>query len=292
MSKSLGRGLSSLIKNNQQTPGVPAQKASWLEQGNQEVLSIAPDKITANPYQPRHHFAEDSLDDLKQSISEHGILQPLTVTRGIEGKYELVAGERRLRAARAIGLTTVPVIVRTAGELEKLELSLIENIQRQDLNPIERARAYRKLVDDFSMTHEQVAKKLGKSRPVISNHLRLLELPKEVVSLVERNKLSETLAIAVLEIGDPEKQKAFAREIVEKNLTKREAKRFIRQSSSRKSNTARTKKDPELRAYEEQLQTKLATRVAIGRQGASGWVIEIEAYSREELSSIVDKIVK
>ena len=297
MSKTLGRGLSSLIptgnrKSDDLTVGEGnVEDISWLEGATykQKVLEISPDDISPNPHQPRQNFQEEALFDLMESIKEHGIIQPLIVTRDKHDKYELVAGERRLRAAQKLHLRSVPAIVRSSGELEKLEIAIIENIQRQDLNPIERAHAYRKLIDEFSLTHEQAAKRMGKSRSAISNNLRLLELPDDVKSLISTGKLSETLAIAVLEISDPEQQKKFAQQIVDQHLTKQEARRIIRQSGYRKSKE-RGKSDPVLRGYEDKLQAALGTRVKVGKRGKSGWLIEIEAYSEEELESVIRKI--
>lgn len=308
MNKSLGRGLSSLISSNPpggsgQRPIPPAQgklnysdeadmvPSSLLQTKNQEIYQVPPAEVHANPHQPRRHFDEAELENLKLSIQEHGILQPLVVTHSSGGGYELVAGERRLRAAQLLNLKTVPVIVRSLGELEKLELAIVENIQRQDLNPIERAVAYKKLIDEFSLTHEQAAKRMGKSRPVISNHLRLLELPEEVKDLVSTGRLSETLALMVLEINDPAEQVAFAMHAAEQKMTKREAQQIIRKNESPTgANKARGTRDPLMKSLEDDLQRVLGTRVKIGRRGKKGWVIEVEAYSQEELEAIVKKI--
>ncbi len=296
MSKTLGRGLSSLIPSADAQHDAHGDASSssdipWIQgaDSSQKILEISPDEIIPNPHQPRQNFQESALSDLMESIKEHGVIQPLIVTRNKNNQYELVAGERRLRAAQKLHLRSVPVILRSAGELEKLEIAIIENIQRQDLNPIERALAYKKLIDEFSLTHEQAAKRMGKSRPVISNHLRLLDLPESVKKLISTGKLSETLAIAVLEISDPKKQKIFAQTIVDQHLTKQEARRLIRQSGHRK-NREREKRDPVLRSLEDKLQSALSTRVKVGKRGKTGWVIEIEAYSKEELENIVNKI--
>jgi ParB family transcriptional regulator, chromosome partitioning protein len=236
---------------------------------------------------------------LMESIKEHGILQPLVVTEKKADPstklrtslYELIAGERRLKASLNLHLKTVPVIVRTAGELEKLELSLIENIQRQDLNPIERADAYKKLVDEFSLTHEQAAKRMGKSRPVISNTLRLLDLPAQVQKMIGDGRLNESAALAVLEIDDPAKQLELAQAIATEKLTKDEARRRVRQSVGRSSSVKPQKGDPLLKGFEEALQSKLQTTVKIGRRGKSGYKVEIDTFSKEELENLVNKIL-
>ncbi len=303
MKKSLGRGLSSLITSTSSGNTAPAQSqqlnysddadtvpSSLLQKKNQEIYEVSPNDIHANPHQPRGHFDEEALENLKNSIHEHGILQPLVVTQRGEGGYELVAGERRLRAAKLLNVKTVPVIVRTLGELEKLELAIVENIQRQDLNPIERAIAYKKLINEFSLTHEQVAKRIGKSRPVISNHLRLLELPDEVKDLVSTGRLSETLALMVLEIDNPDERTAFAMHVAEQKMTKREAQQIIRNKATSSNSKLRGTRDPIIKNLEDNLQSVLGTKVKIGRRGKKGWVIEIEAYSKEELEEIARKI--
>ncbi|HRY63562.1 MAG TPA: ParB/RepB/Spo0J family partition protein, partial [Patescibacteria group bacterium] len=189
-SRPLGRGLSSLIPkknvpsgsdNHQHSPINPASYFPKSVSGvSNQILQVPPSLIQINPYQPRQEFEPLALESLKNSIREHGIIQPLVVTQTMGGKYELVAGERRLRASRELNLKTVPVIVRTAKDLEKLELSLIENIQREDLNPIEKAEAYKQLIDNFSLTQEEAAKRLGIARSTLNNNLRLLNLPVDI----------------------------------------------------------------------------------------------------------------
>jgi len=297
MSKSLGRGLSSLIPNNKEQKTTPEDSsilnaASWLQEATREIIEISPQDINPNPYQPRKSFNQESLQDLMESIKEHGILQPLVVTEKSKGLYELIAGERRLRASQNLHLKTVPVIVRSSGELEKLELSLIENIQRQDLNPIERADAYKKLIDEFSLTHEQAAKRMGKSRPVISNTLRLLDLPAQVQKMIGDGRLSESSALAVLEVEDPSKQLELAQAIATEKLTKDEARRRVRQSAGLGSNVKPQKGDPLVKGFEKALQSKLQTTVKIGRRGKSGYKVEIEVFSKEELENTVNKILE
>ena len=167
----LGKGLGSLIPQRQ------TLTEQVLPHSHREVLELAPDRIRENPRQPRRHFSSAEMEDLVHSVKEHGIMQPLIVTRAPGGDYELIAGERRLRAARMLGLPTVPAIAREATEQEKLELALIENIQRQDLNAWEEALAYRALIDEFRLTHDDVAARVGKGRSSVANILRLLDLP-------------------------------------------------------------------------------------------------------------------
>lgn len=293
MAKSLGRGLSSLIPDQSKykiETNLPVSPPAWLKNTKQEILEVSPQDIAANPYQPRQHFNEASLQDLMNSIKEHGILQPLVVTKKKDGKYELVAGERRLRAAQQLRLKHVSVIVRSAGELEKLELSLIENIQRQDLNPIERAEAYKKLVDEFSLTHEQAAKRMGKSRPVISNAMRLLDLPGEVQKMIAETRLSESAAIPLLELDNAEKQLTLAKQIATEKLTKDEARRLVKRNRT-KIKSLKKSSDPLISGYARELESQLQTKVVLGRRGKNGWQISIDAYSLEELKEIINRIL-
>ena len=172
--------------------------ADGVHSDSDRLLHIPPSSIVPNPRQPRHHFADEDLADLKASILEHGIMQPLVVTKRGDGTYELIAGERRLRSAKAVGLKTVPVIVREANDQQKLELALIENIQRADLNAVEEARAYRQLMEDFGLTQEDVAGRVGKSRSQVANTLRLLELPSDMLAAVVEGKITKSHARTLL----------------------------------------------------------------------------------------------
>ncbi len=203
MSNGLGRGLGSLIpqKNDPIQASVVADAA--LPSG--QALRVSPDLIKANPRQPRTAFNDPVLEELMQSIREYGIIQPLIVTRK-DGAYELIAGERRLRAAMALGLKEVPIVIRDADDQEKLEIALIENIQREDLNPVELAIAYRRLADEFSLNQDQLAKKLGKSRPVVTNTLRILQLPEEIRNALINNDITEGHAKILVGLDSEAKQ--------------------------------------------------------------------------------------
>ena len=212
----LGRGLSALIPpKGEKGEDVrrPVSAVSYLPRTqagvSNQILHIAPSQIKTNPFQPRKMFGDRGLASLKDSIRAYGILQPLIVTQTMGGNYELVAGERRLRAARELNLTTVPVIARTARDLEKLELSLIENIQREDLNPIERANAYYRLLDNFGLTQEEAAKRLGVARSSLNNSLRLLNLPAEIQAEIASGKVSEGQAKIMLGVQDEKQQKNY-----------------------------------------------------------------------------------
>ncbi|MEW6610983.1 MAG: ParB/RepB/Spo0J family partition protein [Patescibacteria group bacterium] len=291
----LGRGLSSLIPKRKTTPlPLAAEEFDGEDYAGEgeEVLHLSPREIAANPYQPRRDWADDShFLDLVESVKKHGILQPLVVTRNKEGRYEVVAGERRLRAARHLNLARVPCVARSVGELEKLELSLIENIQRKDLNPIERAYAYRKLIDEFSLSHEEAAKRLGKSRPVVTNTLRLLQLPSDIQKSLAEGKISEGQAKTILELKTEEEQRELYRRIVEDKLTVADARTF---TARRGGGGQRRRGDQEswsaTSAVESALEEKLGTKVRVRRKGKGGEIV-IEFYSEEEFGEIVRKLL-
>ncbi|TES95038.1 ParB/RepB/Spo0J family partition protein [Patescibacteria group bacterium] len=272
---SLGKGLSALIPEIKKAEGKTPDE-------------IEINKIKPNPHQPRKHFDELTLSELAASIKEHGILQPLIVSKTDSG-YELIAGERRLKAAKKIGLKTVPAIIRTPTEQQKLELSMIENIQRHNLNPIEEATAYQKLNDHFGMTHEQIAKKIGKSRASVTNTIRLLELPQEIQEGLEKEKISVSHAKVLLEIDDENRQFALYQKIVRQNLTVRELESEIKKPQKEPPKKTVRITNPELEALEDLLRTKLGTKVRIGPKLSKG-KIEIEYYSKEELDEILRRI--
>lgn len=277
----LGRGLGSLIPHKQ------TLTEQVIPEARHEVLDIAVGDVVENPRQPRTHFSPSELEDLINSIQEHGIIQPLIMTRRGSG-YELIAGERRLRAARTLGLKTVPAIIRDANEQQKLELALIENIQRQDLNAIEEAVAYRALIDEFNLTQEQVAKRVGKSRSNITNTLRLLELPEEILLALQEGKISKSHARTLLAEPDPEKQFALFKRMLEGGVSVREAEARV---SLKKPGTGRPKnqKDPNIMAHEKRLREVLGTKVDIVESAGKG-KITISFYSREELMDLLDRL--
>ena len=294
--KPLGRGLSSLIprKDDSQDIRRPVSPAAYfpkIKSGvSNQILHIPPAQIGLNPYQPRQKFTDGSLEELKNSIKQHGILQPLIVTQTMGGKYELVAGERRLRAARELNLRTVPVITRTAKDLEKLELSLIENIQRQDLNPIERAESFKRLIDNFHLTQEEAAKRLGIARSTLNNTIRLLQLPVDIQQAVASGKISESQAKLILSLPDAEQQQKIFNKTKNVQLTVKDIEREVRRVKV-KAHVRNLKKEPQFENWEQKLQQILGTRVSIRRRGKQAGVIEIEYYSDEELRGIIDNIV-
>ena len=261
------------------------EEETMIISDNDRVLKINPERIVINPQQPRTNFAEAPLKDLAESIKQHGILQPLTVTKK-DGGFELIAGERRLRAAKMVGLKEVPVIVREEKDQKKLELALIENLQREDLNPLESARAYRRLIDEFNITQEEAAHKLGKARSSVANALRLLTLPNAVQEALAGGKISEAHAKYLLGLENEAKQLNMLKKIIRQNLTVAETDQEIKRIGGTK---AAKQKDYFDRAKEEELGEFLSTKVEIKRQGKSGKIV-IDFYSEEELNEILKKI--
>jgi ParB family chromosome partitioning protein len=268
-----------------------------LEKKSEAVFQIEVEKIVPNPEQPRRYFNEEALRELANSIREFGIIQPLVVSRiskenenGTEVSYELIAGERRLMAAKMVGLRTVPAIVKhiSVGR-EKLELAIIENIQRSDLNPVEEARAYSRLQDEFRMTQREIASRLGKSRETVANAMRLLNLPSEIQSALEMGQLNESQARLLLQIDDIAKQKDIFYSILADKPSVRALKQRIKESSSPKIEVRSV--DPTLDAIKNRLEEILGTRVDIKTEGDKG-KITINFYSSEELSSLIEKLVK
>lgn len=274
----LSRGLGSLLP---QTPSLTSQVVSGAKEGLEQVEVR---KIKENPYQPRTVFAKDELQDLVASIKEHGIMVPLVVTKSDEG-YELIAGERRLRAARELGLATVPALVRTASDQEKLELALIENIQRQQLGALEEAVAYRALTDEFNLTQQQVAERVGKSRSEVANTLRLLELPEGMQEALRSGVITRSHARTLLAEKDPEKQKALFEAMTSGGLTVRQAE--ARVASKVESSAAR--KDPNMTAHEARLREVFGTKVEIQERGGKG-KITLSFYSKDELRDLLERL--
>lgn len=285
MKPALGRGLSSLIPNAPR----PTLTEQVIPSARREVLDVPVGQIRENPHQPRQHFSPADLEDLISSIKEHGIVMPLIVTRSGAG-YELIAGERRLRAARALGLKTVPAVVREASEQEKLELALIENIQRQDLNAVEEAIAYKALVDEFALTQDQVAARVGKSRSAVANILRLLDLPDDVLSALREGKITKSHARSLLSESDPKRRRALFESMMRGGMTVREVE--ARVGTARvKGQGARSKgsKDPNIAAHEARLREILGTKVEIQEKGGKG-KISISFFSKEELLELLNRL--
>jgi len=254
-----------------------------------QLKYISPSIIVANPHQPRRSFDEKALNDLTESIREHGIMQPLVVTKVTGGKFELIAGERRLRASRNLDLDVVPVLVRNASEQEKLELALIENIQRAELNAVEEARAYEAMSDLFNLTQAEIADRVGKSRSNIANIMRLLDLDQNILDALMIGKISRTHARTLLSELNREKRQDLFKKMVAGEMTVREAE--ARSGAKRRGRRVADMRDPNIIAMESELRSVLGTKVKLNAQGGSG-KMEIYFYSKEELKEIIDKLIK
>ena len=237
------------------------------------------EEVVPNPYQPRREFSEEELRELAESIKAHGMLQPIVV-RERDGRYEIIAGERRWRAAKLAGLDRIPAVIREVeSEEEMLVFALVENLQREDLNPVEKALALKKLKEDFNATDQEIGRIIGKSRSAVSNTLRLLELPEEVLTLLAEGKISEGHARVLLRLGDPESQIAWAKRVVEEGISVRELERLL---SNRKD------EDGWVREYEERIRSKgLKGRIKAGKRSLT---LELKFKSREELDDFLGRL--
>ena len=279
--KALGKGLSALI------PEITVDNSMHKKE---EILYVQVEQIKANPFQPREDFDQQNIEELAQSIREKGVIQPLLVRRKGDN-YELIAGERRLRASKSLGLKEIPVIVRDVSDQDSLELALIENIQREELNPIEEAHAYQHLMDKFQVTQEKISEVLGKSRVSITNTLRLLKLPHEIQGEMKKGRISFAHGRALLEIEDLNYQRKVAQDIIAKGLSVRELENLIKsvRPKSIKRSIGQGQREPLVAILEEQLQHALATKVRISKRKKRGH-INIEFYSPEDLQRIVNVI--
>lgn len=305
--KALGRGLDALISGGvvrsvaAEPPHVTVAPVATVSSAvapappavadRDAVQLVSIDAIDPNRFQPRTEFAPEQLQELAASIKQNGVVQPLLVRAGQSpGRYELIAGERRWRAARAAGLTTVPVILRTATDEQALELALIENLQREDLNPIEEARAYEQLATQFQLTQEQIAERVGRSRAAVANAVRLLALPSEVQPWVADGRLSVGHAKAILGLSIAEEQRLVAERVLKRNLTVRETEQLVEQLKGEAKVRARAlgqvSKPASILAIEEQLRQKLGTQVSV-RHGRKKGRIEIEYYGNDDLSRLL-----
>jgi ParB family chromosome partitioning protein len=293
--KALGKGLSALIPTEEMSDRRVRPDGRELEERRREpssaegedgLRSLRIEQIGANPWQPRTTVEQSALAELAASIREKGLLQPIIVRRTDDG-YELVAGERRFEASKMAGLNRVPAVVKEASNREMLEIALVENLQREDLNPIDEAAAYKRLREEFGLTQEEIAGRVGRDRASVANQMRLLNLPSEVQDYVSRGTLSAGHGRALLSIQDQAKQLEVCRLIVEKGLSVRETERM----AQRKQRARRQKQSPplavELAALEERMREHLATKVSIKPSGKGG-TIEIQYYTTEDLERILE----
>ncbi|NLM76304.1 MAG: ParB/RepB/Spo0J family partition protein [Clostridiaceae bacterium] len=281
MRKGLGKGLDALLGpiNN-------------LEDEKNNILEVKINEVEPNKDQPRKDFDEEKLKALADSIKEHGIVQPIIVRKEETG-YSIVAGERRWRAAKIAGLKKIPVIVKELTPQEVMEIALIENLQREDLNPIEEAEAYQKLMKEYKMTQEDVAKIVGKSRAAIANSVRLLTLVEEVKNMLKEGKLSSGHARALVTIDDGERQKELAEKIINNNLSVRETEKLVSNEMKEKKEAPKDleKKNIEIEALEEKLKSFYGTKVNLSKNANKGKII-IEYYSKDEFDRIIDLLLK
>jgi len=278
--KVLGRGLGALIPDK-----AGSDKVQILESKVQQAITNIPiDKIKANKYQPREDFDNQSLGDLSSSIKEKGFIQPILV-RARGGEYELVAGERRFRAAKMLDLKEVPAIIKDVSDVDSLELSIIENVQREDLNPIDQAKAYKRLADEFNLTQETIADTIGKDRSTVTNILRLLKLPKKIQQYVSRGTISMGHARAILGFDNESAQLRLCTKIVKDELSVRDTERYAKKMLAPSKKKA-SEKDPNLGSIEEGLRQLFGTKVRIIK-AKKGGKIEIEFYSDNDLQRIL-----
>lgn len=286
--RGLGRGLGALIPQNLEIP----QNAMPLMTGRSVVqLDIA--KIIPNPRQPRRRFDDEKLDELSSSIKEQGITSPVLVRRR-GNSFELIAGERRLRAAKKAGLATIPVIIKDYSDEQSLEIAIVENLQREDLNAIEEALAYKSLSDEFKMTHDQIAKKVGKNRATVTNTIRILELPRKIVDSISAGEISAGHARPLLSLSEAKRQLEVWNEIVKNDLSVRDVEALLSIISTESKKTKHkkqrgTERNPVLKDIEDKLTESLGTKVEMHGSDKKG-KISIHYYSQEDLERILEKI--
>jgi ParB family transcriptional regulator, chromosome partitioning protein len=286
--KALGRGLGALIPSRP-VADVPPPAAAAASPGS-GLANVPIEQISPNPYQPRKTFNDASIEELSRSVREHGIIQPLVVTKIGDNKYRLIAGERRFRAAQKAELKTVPVVIKeTMADGDILQVALIENIQREDLNPIEEAYAYHQLHEEFQLTQEEISKRVGKERSTVANFLRLMKLPDAVKKLLASGQLSMGHARAILAVDTPKKQEQLAERVVKRNLNVRQTEMLAAEKSP-KADQPEKEKDVFTRDAEERLAKTLRSRVEIDRKRRGG-VIHIRFGSEDELIRLVEELM-
>jgi len=301
--KALGRGLGALIpgadpsadpaeRSTNPSPdaaavGVSSSPAETATPESDGVRVVSLESIRPNPYQPRSVFDEGALAELTRSIRENGLIQPLVVRRAGDGRYELIAGERRFMACKSADLLEVPVVIRDATRRQMLEMAVVENLQREDLNPMEEAAAFQRLATEFGLTQEEIAERVGKSRVTVTNSLRLLSLEEELRDLVSQGTLTAGHGRALLSVRDPGERMKLAREITGKGLSVREAESLARGKRKRAKAGTRRHSDPALEAWEERLRVRFGTQVRIAG-GTGRGRIEIHYFNEDDLERILE----
>jgi ParB family chromosome partitioning protein len=283
MKPALGKGLSALI---------PDKEKSRAK--GKEILELDITKLRPNEYQPRKAFTDNALNELVASIKEKGVIQPVIVRKFSDNSYELIAGERRWRASRMAGLTHIPALVKDAAPVEALELALIENIQREDLNPIETAQAFHRLINDFDLTHDDMSKKVGKDRATVTNYLRILKLPTEVKRWIADGALTLGHAKAILQVEHKRRQIQIAKKVIDNGLSVRETEALSKKETvtGKSQSKVSAPKDPQIASLEEKLMHSLGTKVHLKhKSNKKGGKLEIEYYSLEELDRLLDILI-
>ncbi len=274
--RALGKGLSALI---------PEREAQEAKPEKNKILYLKIGDIKPNRFQPREDFEKEAFEELAASIKEKGLVQPVLV-RKIDGGYELIAGERRLRAAKYLNIEEIPAIVRESSDLDSFEISLIENVQREDLNPIEQAKAYKRLIEEFKLSQENVADAIGKDRATVANIIRLLKLPSKIQDFVSRGTITMGHARAILSLSNIQEQLMLCNKIVSKGLSVRETERFTQVFANKKPRKSRIFSDPNILSLEQELSQFLGSKVRIIKSNKKGR-IEIEFYTEKDLERIV-----
>lgn len=296
MARGLGRGIDALIPETEATVGKEAKKKvkEVIKEVVKEIDTVEINKIEPNENQPRKAFNEDALQELADSIKQHGLIEPLIVQKGKKGFFSIIAGERRWRAARIAGLKEVPVVVKEYNDQQVMEIALIENIQREDLNPIEEAEAYQRLIEEYQLKQDELAEKVSKSRVAITNSLRLLKLDERVRTMVIEDKIKSGHARALLSLQDKEMQYETALQIFDGKLSVRETEKLVKKILKGKTEVNKEEKQIDqqfqiiYQKYEEKLKTTLGTKVNINQKAKGKGKIEIEYYSPEEFDRIME----
>jgi ParB family chromosome partitioning protein len=295
--RGLGRGIEALLSSKGVDPQSTAATATAASSRPADIRTLPVSKLEPNRFQPRTHFDETDLAELAESIKAQGVIQPIVVALRDDGQYTIIAGERRWRASKLAGLNEVPVVVREVGtDQELLELALVENLQRADLNPIEEAEAYKSLRETFGLSQEEVAKRVGKSRSAVTNSLRLLRLPSEILDMLRDGTLAPGLARPLLSLRSPVEQLRMARRVIDERLSARQIEQLVggdNETAGSSSKKAAKKGGPEVHtaAAAEKLTQALQTKVEIKRRGERGYV-QIHFHSEEELMRIYDLLVE
>lgn len=287
--KDLGKGIRALLKSSGAEKNPPKEKVDASPVSSSNVLEIPIDYIETNPFQPRNRFTEETIKELADSIKVHGIIQPITVRRLNDTAYQIISGERRYRASLLVGLASIPAYVKTADDQEMLEMAIVENIQREDLNPVEIALSYQRLIEECDLTHEDLSERLGKNRSTITNYLRLLKLPPQIQDSIKDKKLSMGHARALAGVKPLETQLNIYNQVLHKSLSVRATEALIRAYSENPPSKKATEKiNPEIKRIEESLSSFFNTMVKIKRSNTGKGSIVLPFKNDDELNDILD----